>query len=109
MFEIENENNEENIRRKKDKKISKHFDILINNEKHKIIKFLFKDNITIEREGKVIQLISKFNIQIADRVNVKIVIEQKGETFEIIGDCRVAWWGVGQCYVEYWINEMKKK
>ena len=59
MFNEDEDFQEKNIRKKQDKKLSKHFDIYINGEKTKIINFLFKDFEHFERKGKIIQLISK--------------------------------------------------
>lgn len=109
MFKNNNEENEQNIRRKKDKKLSKHFDITINNQKYKIVNFLFKENKTDDREGKTIQLISKLNIQISERKNVKIEIKQDGKLLEVNGDWHFEWWGIGHNYVEYWINQIDEK
>lgn len=108
MFEKDENENEKNIRRKKDKKLSKHFDILINDQKYKIINFLFKESKSVERQGKTIQLISKLDIQISERKNVNIKINQNGKNYQIIGDWHLAWWGIGQNYVEYWINEINE-
>jgi hypothetical protein len=47
---------EENIRRNKDKKLSKHFDILINGQTYKIINFIIKESNSRFIKGKVIKL-----------------------------------------------------
>ena len=103
---LSQEENEENIRKKKDKKLSKHFEILLNNQKFKIVNFIFKEKETAKRKGKTIQLISKIDIQIEQRKNVKIEINQNEKNYKIDGDWASAHWGIGQSNVEYWINEM---
>ena len=103
---LSQEENEENIRKKKDKKLSKHFEILLNNQKFKIVNFIFKEKETAKRKGKTIQLISKIDIQIEQRKNVTIEIIHNDKSYQIDGDWASAHWGIGQSYVEYWINEM---
>ena len=100
------EETEENIRKKKDKKLSKHFEILLNNQKFKIVKLIFKEKETAKRKGKTIQLISKIDKQILERTNVKIEINQNDKSYKIDGDWASAHWGIGKSYVEYWINEI---
>lgn len=109
MFENEEDFIEENINKKKNKKVSKHFEILMNGRKTKILNFLIKDYKHLDRTGKIIQLISKFNITLSQRNNVKLEISKDGEMIEIVGDWCVEWYGVGQHYIVYWINEMKVK
>lgn len=109
MIENEDDFQEKNIRQKQDKKLSKHFDIFINDEKVKILNYLFKvENIGV-RKGDYIQLISKFNIQTSDRENVKIIIIEGENKIEIHGDWAYASWNVGNHCVAYWINNMIKK
>ena len=98
--------NDEKINRRKDKKLSKHFDILINDIKIKIVNFLIKDKNYLNREGKVIRLISKYNININDRKNVRIKINHNNKSIDIVGDWCSASWGLGQYIVEYWIIEI---
>ncbi len=98
----------ENIRRKNDKKISKHYDILINDNKIKIVKFLIKDKKHLDIQGKIIRLISKYNINVADRKNVRIKINYNNKSIDIIGDWCVASWGLGQYIVDYWILEINE-
>jgi len=47
---------------------------------------------------------SKFNIYIPDRKDVNIKINKNGKIIEINGEWCAAWWGIGQFYIEYWIN-----
>lgn len=47
------------IRRKMDKKLSKHYDILINDKKVKIVNFKIKNFSDDISNGKVLELISK--------------------------------------------------
>jgi hypothetical protein len=105
MFEKDEDFQEKNIRKKQDRKLSKHFDIYVNGEKTKIVNFLFKDFEHFERKGKIIQLISKYNLNISERENVKIHIEHKKSEIDIVGDWCVAAYGNGIFEVSYWINE----
>ena len=109
MLEDQDEVNEERIRRKKEKKIAKHFYIQINDNRAKIINFIIKEKQHLRRKGKVIRLISKYNINIAERQNVRININNENKSIDIIGDWCAASWGLGEYIVEYWINEIEEK
>ncbi|MBG6188426.1 hypothetical protein [Flavobacterium sp. CAN_S2] len=108
MFENDNDFQEENLRRKKDKKISKHFDIFIEDEKFKIVNYFIKFENRGERKGEYLQLISKFNIIISKKEDVKILISGNKTEIEIIGDWAFTSWNVGNYNVGYWIKEFKK-
>jgi len=56
MLDFDKDFVDENIRKKKDRKLSKHFDILLNNTKVKIVNFIIKDNVDLDRNGKIIRL-----------------------------------------------------
>ena len=105
MFEKDEDFQEKNIRRKQDKKLSKHFDISINDEKLKIVNYFFKVENHGERKGNYIQLISKFNILIPEKTNVKILLVENETEIEIIGDWRSTVYGNGIYEVSYWINK----
>ena len=109
MIEKNEDFQEKNIRRKQDKNLSKHFDVYINDKKFKVANYLFKVENRGERKGEYIQLISKFDIQIPERENVKIVLMENETEIEIIGDWAFAHWGNGNYCVAYWINETKRK
>jgi hypothetical protein len=108
MKENDDDFQEKNIRKKQDKKLAKHFDIYINNQKFKVINYLFKEN-RGDRTGKYIHLISKFDIQISQTQNVKIVIFENQTRIEINGDWAFASWGVGNYNVGYWINNLVRE
>lgn len=109
MFENDEDFIEENINKKKAKKVSKHFEILINGRKTKIANFQIKDYKHLERTGKIIQLISKFSIGISQRENVKLEINKDGKVIEIVGDWCFEWSNVGQHCVGYWISKIDEK
>jgi hypothetical protein len=109
MIEDEDDFQEKNIRKKQDKKLSKHFDIFINDEKFKILNYLFKVENLGDRKGNCIQLISKFDIRHSQRENVKIVIIEGENKIEIDGDWAFTTWNVGNYCVGYWIKNMIKK
>lgn len=109
MIESEKEDKENFIRKKQDKKIAKHFDIYINGVRFKVVKYLFKTESKGKRTGNYIEFISKFNIIIAERENVKIEILEGETRIEIFGDWAFASWNVGNYNVGYWINDLNKK
>jgi hypothetical protein len=109
MFENGNDFQEENLRRKKDKKISKHFDIFINGEKFRIVNYFIKFENHGERKGEFVHLISKFNIMISEKENVKILIIENETEIEIIGDWAFTSWNIGNYNVGYWINHITKQ
>jgi hypothetical protein len=109
MLESEDDFQEKNIRKKQDKKLSKHFDIFINDEKFKVLNYLFKVENHGAQKGNYIQLISKFDIQHPQRENVKIVIIEGENKIEIDGDWAFAYWSVGNYCIAYWIKNMSKK
>ena len=108
MQDSDEEKTEKHIRKKQDKKLSKHFDIRLNGQQFKIIKYLIKDKVSNERQGKVIQLLSKFNIMIDETKNVKIEITTDTDKLEIIADWASGHWSTGNYNVAYWINKCKK-
>lgn len=109
MIEDQDDINEEAINRKKDKILTKHFEILINDKRRKIINYIIKEKIHLERKGKIIRLISKYNLTITERDNVRIEINHRDKSISILGDWCVAYGGLGQYNVEYWINEIEEK
>jgi hypothetical protein len=109
MIEDPDDINEEAISRKKDKVLTKHFEILINDNRIKIINYIIKEKIHLERKGKIIRLISKYNLSITDRENVRIKINHRHKSISILGDWCVAYGGLGQYTIEYWINEIEEK
>ena len=109
MLEKDDDANEERIRRKKDKKIAKHFTILLNGEKYRIVSYQIKNENINDRAGKLIQLISKFDIMIVERKNVKLEIQNSDKNLEILGDWAYGWWSAGKYCNAYWINELYEK
>jgi hypothetical protein len=96
---------EENIRRKKNKKISKHFDILINDQTYKIVNFIIKETKNKFRQGKTIKLISKFKITNSDMKDVRIEIKHDDKEYNILADWAGASYRIGENIVKYWIKE----
>ena len=109
MVENEEDFREKDKRKKQDKKLSKHFDVLINDKKFKVLNYLLKVENHGNRKGDYIQFISKFDIQTSQRENVKIIIIEDENKIEIDGDWAFASWSVGNYCVGYWINNMIKK
>ena len=107
-MEDENDFQEKHIRKEQNKKLSKHFDILINGQKFKIVNYLFKTESKGDRKGEYIRLLSKFDIIISERENVKIEIYDGENVIKIIGDWASTSWKVGNYSVEYWINDLTK-
>ncbi len=79
------EENEENIRRKKDKKFLKHFDILINDKKVKILNYQIKEYKNSTEGGQVIEFISQQKFDKADTGEVVIKIDTITEKLTING------------------------
>ncbi len=109
MFENDEDSIEENINKKKGKKVSKHFEILINGRKIKIANFQIKDYKNSERSGKIIKLISKFKILDSQRKNVKLEIKNEGKFIELVGDFYCSVTDAGIYTVYYWINKIDEK
>ncbi|MFV0330497.1 MAG: hypothetical protein ACK5KL_11875 [Dysgonomonas sp.] len=102
------EDNEEKINKKKEKKLSKHFDILINNRKVKILNYQIKDYKTSLEDGKSLILISKFQFDRADRgedyADIEIITEK--EKLVIKGEWKSAWSSSGNYGMTYLIKEL---
>lgn len=102
------ENIEDNIRRKKDKKSNKHFDILINGKKIKILNYQIRDIQTPLGNEKVIEFISQQKFDKADTGLVKIRIETVIEKVEILGEWKFGWNGPGNHGMAYRIKEINQ-
>ena len=103
--QIVEDNSEEKTSRKLDKNLSKHFTIKLNNKKVKIVNYLIKDYKRNERQGKIIELISKYNILTPTNQKVIIVINHDKQ-INIAGDWAHASFGNGIYKNGYWINEI---
>lgn len=101
--------NEEYIKKKKDRKISKHFDIIIDDKKFKIINYLFKDYATDIKKGKKITLISKFKLPMNYHVDTTIKINYKNDNLIIKGFFISGSYGNGVNIASYSIEDMIKK
>lgn len=99
---------EENIRRRKDKKLSKHFDILINGQTYKIVNFIIKESNSRFIKGKIIKLISKYRINL-DEKDVRIEINHNGKSYNILADYICAHYCVGENIIEYLIKHKTNK
>lgn len=100
------DNNENNIRRKKEKKFSKHFDILINDKKVKILNYQIKDHKTVSETGRIIEFISQLKFDKADQGDVHIQIVTDKEKFAINGVWKYGWNGPGNHGIAYLIKEL---
>lgn len=95
---------EENISRKKEKTLSKHFDILIDGKKVKVVNYIIKNYKKGNEAGQVIELISKYKLNMEFKKKVKINISEKNESIEIDGYLETAHYGPGNFHVTYWIT-----
>lgn len=100
------DNNEDIICRKKDKKISKHFDILINDKKVKILSYKIADYKTSAECGRVIEFISQQKFDKADKGEAYIKIGTENENLYINGVWTYGWDGPGNHGIAYLINEL---
>lgn len=100
------EDNEDIIRRKKAKKFSKHFDILINNKKVKILNYQIKDSKTQSEKGQIIEFISQLKFDKADQGEVNIRIMNDKEKITINGVWQFGWNSSGNHGIAYLIKEM---
>ena len=100
------DNNKDNIRRKKEKKFSKHFDILINDKKVKILNYKIKDYTTAYENGRVIEFISQLQFDKADHGEVDIKIVTNTEKLAIKGLWKFGWNGPGNYGIAYLIKEL---
>lgn len=98
-------NNEERIRKQKDKKLSKHFDGMVNDVKIKILNFRFKIHKTPKETVDVIEIISKVKFHELDRENALIRIENEKSIIEVTGDWKYGWSGPGENGVAYSIKK----
>ena len=98
-------NNEETIRKIKDKKLSKHFDGTINDMKIKVLNYRFKTHRTKTETFDVIEILSKVKFHELDREDVLIQIEKKDCIVEVNGDWKYGWSGPGEHCVAYSIKK----
>ncbi len=105
------ENNEEKIRRKKDKKLSKHFDILVDNTKIKILNYHIKDHVTPFENDKVIILISKLKFDKIQQTKNDVIIRINTEKENILikGEWKYAWHSAGNYGVAYLIKDFSQE
>lgn len=99
-------NNEDNIRRKKEKKFSKHIDILINDKKVKVLNYQIKDSKTISENERIIEFISQLKFDKADQGEVNITIDTNKERLTIKGVWKYGWNGPGNYGIAYSIKEL---
>ncbi|MGB6035452.1 MAG: hypothetical protein WBG42_04230 [Cryomorphaceae bacterium] len=97
---------EDRIRKRKDKKLSKHFEGAINDLKIKFLNFRFKTHTTPKETIDVIEIISKIKFQELDKEGVLIRLTKEDLTVEINGDWKYGWSGPGEYCVAY---SVKKK
>jgi hypothetical protein len=98
--------NEDNICRKKEKKFSKHFDILINDKKVKILNYQIKDYKTTSEKGRIIEFISQLKFDKADQGEVNIQIVTDKEKTNIKGVWKFSWNGPGNHGIAYLNKEL---
>lgn len=101
------DNDADPIRRKKEKKFSRHFDILINGKKVKILNYQIKDYKTAHENGRVIEFISQLKFDKAAQGEVDIQIATDKETIEVTGVWKFGWTGPGNFGMAYMIKELK--
>jgi len=95
---------DKNINRSKNRKLSKHYDILINGKKVKILNYrikVYKDSVV---NGRIIELISKLKFDKTDSGNVVIEIDKPNEKLTISGIWKFGWDEPGNHGVAYLIN-----
>ena len=92
---------EDRIRKRKDKKLSKHFEGVINDVKIKFLNFRFKTHSTPEETIDVIEIISKIKFQELNKEDVLIRLKKEDLTVEINGDWKYGWSGPGEHCVAY--------
>ena len=96
---------EDRIRKRKDKKLSKHFDGTINDVKIKFLNFRYKIHSSPVETVDVIEIISKVKFHELDREDVIIRLKKESLTVEIIGDWKYGWSGPGENCVAYSIKK----
>jgi len=92
---------EDRIRKRKDKKLSKQFEGVINDVKIKFLNFRFKTHSTPEETIDVIEIISKIKFQELNKEDVLIRLKKEDLTVEINGDWKYGWSGPGEHCVAY--------
>lgn len=98
---------DKNFMQSKNRKLSRHYDILINGKKVKILNYRFKNDRDSNTNGRVIELISQLKFDKADIGDVVIEIDTPNEKMTISGTWKFGWSGPGNHGVAYLINEVK--
>lgn len=101
---IMNLDNEEKIRKRKDKKLLKHFSGVINNVKIKIVNYRFKKHKTPFETVDVIELLSKIKFHKLQKEDALIQIENENFILELTGDWKYEWSGPEENCVAYSIK-----
>lgn len=102
------DDNDKKPRRNKDKKLSKHYDILINGKNVKILNYRIKNYKDSSVSGRVIELISQLKFDKADSGDVIIEIDAPNEKLTVSGTWKFGWDEPGNHGVAYLINEVKR-
>ncbi|GEM_PF-2220048 len=98
--------NEEEIRKKKDKKRSRYFNILVNGKKVAILNYRIKNFKDSEEEGQVIELISQFKLEKVNYGESFLQIETDEEHLEITGRWKYGPHGPGNYQSAYFIDTL---
>jgi hypothetical protein len=96
---------EDRIRKRKDKKLTKHFEGTINDVKIKFLTFRFKTHSTPEKTTDVVEIISKVKFHELDKEDVIIKLDKESLKVEINGDWKYGWSGPGENCVAYSIKK----
>lgn len=102
------DNNEDAANRQKERKFAKHFDILINGRRVKILNFQIKEYKDLTESGRIIELISGQKFDKADQSEALIKIDTGNQIMEISGKWKFSRNGPGNYTISYWINELKE-
>lgn len=105
----EQEDAEERVRRKKDKRESDYFNILINNKKVSIVGYRIKDYRNPEINGQVFEILSRRPLDKADNGNVIIDVHTEKENLEITGVWKYGVHRPGNYQEAYFIEQLIRK
>lgn len=99
-------NNEEEIRKKKDRKWSRYFDILLNGKKVAILNYRIKNFKNSEEDGQVIELISQNKLPWGQDDPVFLQIDTEQEHLEITGRWKYGLHSPGNYQSAYFIDNL---